>query len=102
MSLDYVYDDGSKYGFSYQEMREQYHQYKAMTDKQFFHRKNLIQALHFACFVAFIKELPNSATLSDQGLIHQLVHHLHIGDEPYVKSERRKTRQQFDDLLELK
>ena len=104
--MEYVFDEAEggrrKYGFSYQELREEYHRYKAMTDKEFFSKKNLPAALHFACFVAFVKELGINATVGDEGIIHQLVHHLHIGDVDIIKDRRRETRRQFDDLLELK
>lgn len=100
MSLEYR-DNGKTYSFSYSDLREHYQRYRAMTDDEFFKRKTLTAALHFAVYASFIKELPTSMVLSDEGLIHQMVHHLHIGKESYIKSERRACRAMFDKYLEF-
>lgn len=96
--------EGEKYsyGFSYKESKDEYQRYIAMTDEEFFHPDNLIAALHFACFIGWVKELPNEILLSDVGLIHMLVHQLHIGYDPSVIEERPLVRERFNQFLELK
>lgn len=105
MSLRYLQvgpdDELHEYHFSYQESKEEYHRYIRMTDEEFFTHENIICAMHFACFVGWIKEISPEALLSDVGLIHLLVHQLHIGNDPIVQAERNLVRQRFQTLLEL-
>ena len=56
-----------------------------MDNKTFI--KNAQKALHFACYVCWIKNLPTKKILSDEGLIHQLVHLLHKSTASYVNIE---------------
>lgn len=43
-----------------------------MSDADFL--KNLADALHLACVICFLKEIPTYVCLSDKGIIHELVH----------------------------
>lgn len=101
MSIEYMFEDGSKYGFSYSSAKEEYHRFKSMDDETFFAPDNFIEALHFACFISFIKELPNACTLSDKGIIHQMVHILHLKSDVCIQGERETIRERFNSLLEL-
>lgn len=58
--------------FDYKTVKKEYNRFKEMDDKSFL--INIVDALHFACYVSWIKNTPTKETLSDQGLIHQLVH----------------------------
>lgn len=43
-----------------------------MSDEEFL--TVLPDALHFACFICFVKELKTEHVLSDTGILHELVH----------------------------
>jgi len=94
--MDYYIED-SRYHFSYQELKEKHLELCALKNDQFL--KQLPQALHIACFICWLKELGNEATISDKGIIHELVHLLHIPEEPLV--DIKKIRKQFKQLLLL-
>jgi len=94
--IDVSYD-GQKfeYDFSYRECRDLYLKYCRLSDSEFLDK--LIEILHFACFVSFLKELSINQTLSDNGIIHQLVHLLHIKNEVSVRLPL--IRKQFEEVL---
>jgi hypothetical protein len=48
-----------------------------MADEVFL--KNIPAVLHCACFICYFKEVSTEACLSDKGIIHELVHLLHLG-----------------------
>lgn len=95
-SLQYQLDSGAHYVLNYQELREDYYRFCAMNDSDFI--ANLPQVLHFACVVGFFKDI-GIASLSDEGIIHELVHLLVIPGEPLVQLS--KIRGQFKEVLEL-
>lgn len=61
-----------KYGFSYQELRDDYRRFALMGDDDFL--ANLLDILHFAVYVSYIKEVQTRWVLADNGIIHELVH----------------------------
>jgi hypothetical protein len=77
MSIHYKVNDHT-FGFSYQQCKQQADRINAMTDDEFM--QILPEALHLAVFVCWVKEYPADYLLSDHGLIHELVHLLHIPD----------------------
>lgn len=83
---------------SYQELRDLYIDITEMSDDEFMSK--ISEILHAACIIAWFKELGSDATISDVGIIHQLVHLLHIPDEPTIILS--EIREQFNALLELK
>ena len=86
------------YTISYVELRELYQTYKALNNEEF--KRRLPEVLHFACICAFYKEIPTHICLSDEGVIHQLVHLLHLTDEePLIKVA--EIREQFNKELKL-
>lgn len=84
------------YSFSYKKLVEDYERFCEMSDEEFM--ASLPKVLHFACFVGFIKEF-DYAHLSDDGIIHQLVHLLDIPNEPLIKI--KDIRKQFEETLKL-
>ena len=70
------YQKDKFYTFSYSELRQMYFKYKNMNDDDF--EKNILDILHFSCFVCWVKELPNEVTIGDMGLIHEMVHFLTV------------------------
>lgn len=79
--LEYKVDNHT-YGFSYKELKEEYFKHIEMSDKKFM--ENLPSALHLACFICFIKEVPTYICLSDKGIIHELTHLLQHGQTDAV------------------
>jgi len=71
MPIEYL-SEGAKFSLSYQELREHYLNFCDMSDADFL--KNLADALHLACVICFLKEIPTYVCLSDKGIIHELVH----------------------------
>jgi hypothetical protein len=92
--MDYLVGD-NRYSFNYQELKSDYVEYSLMSDTDFL--KRLPQILHFACMVAYLKNLQSEATVGDEGIIHQLVHVL-TGTANHSLSE---IRQQFSSICEL-
>jgi len=71
MSIEYL-SEGAKFSLSYQELREHYLNFCDMSDSDFL--KNLPDAIHLACIICFLKEVPTYVCLTDKGIIHELVH----------------------------
>lgn len=94
--MEYIVD-GSKYNLSYSDLKEKYTNISELSLDKFL--LILPEVLHLTCIISFLKEIPSYITLSDKGLIHELIHLLHIGDEPLVDAE--KIRQQFIDEMKL-
>lgn len=94
--MEYL-QNGKRYHLSYQELRESHLQMTRMTDEQFLGA--LPKAMHLACVLCWLKELPASAVLADDGIIHQLAHLLHIPDEPLI--DLTEIRKQFNEQLAL-
>lgn len=94
--IEYV-EDGHRYSFSYLEAKEHYHRICNYSDIEF--QANVIEILHFACFICYFKEV-GICVLSDRGLIHELVHLLHIKDEPLNQSIN-ELRTQFQTICKL-
>ncbi len=88
-----------KFGCSYQELKEEHLRFVGMTDKQF--KKNLPAALHLAVFLCWFKELPSGMVLCDDGIIHQLVHLLHLKNEPIITDQFDDIRNLFNTVLAL-
>lgn len=93
--MEYLIND-TKYHFSYKELKEKYLELSFLTLEEFLER--LPEILHFAVFVCWFKGRGNEC-LSDVGIIHQLIHLLHIKDEPLVDAE--KIKKQFEEELRL-
>jgi|GEM_PF-1847187 len=75
MSIEYVIGT-SRYDLSYQELKEQYEKFVQMSDEEFL--ANLPAAAHLACVICWLKEEPGSVVLGDQGIIHELIHLIHM------------------------
>ena|ERR1043165_289384 len=63
---------GGKYGFSYQWLKEDYRRFALMSDEDFL--ANIVDIVHFAVYVCYVKELQTQWVLSDTGVVHELVH----------------------------
>jgi hypothetical protein len=79
--MEYIVE-GHQYSFSYQDVKEHYYRVCDMTDVEFLGK--LPEIIHLACAIAYFKEIPTYVCLSDEGVIHALVHLLHIPEEPNI------------------
>lgn len=85
---------GGKYGFAYQSLRDDYLRYVMMTDEEFL--SSVLDILHFACFVCYIKEMPTQWVLSDTGIVHELVHLMDPATRPDAEAELDRIRDTFN------
>lgn len=70
--------EGRTFSFNYQELKEEYEKICEYTPQQFL--DNVVEILHFTCFISYIKNTPSYILLNDKGLIHELVHLIHLKD----------------------
>lgn len=94
--MDYLVN-GLEYRLSYRELREQYLEFCRLSDEEFMSR--LPAAIHLACVIGYLKEINTTEALSDKGIIHELVHLLHIPLEKSVCVA--EIRKKFQVILEL-
>lgn len=94
--MEYLVDN-KKYSLSYTDLKEKYNLFSKLSLSEFLDR--LPEVLHLTCIISYLKEVPSYNTLSDTGLIHELVHLLDITDEPLVDAE--KIRQKFINEMKL-
>lgn len=71
MPIEYLSEE-TKFSLSYQELREYYLKFCNMSDTEFL--ENIPEALHLACIICFLKEIPTYVCLTDKGIIHELTH----------------------------
>jgi len=99
MKSEIKYKVGNK-TFLYNKGRahESYLKYCEMSDEEFI--KNILDILHFAVYICFIKDLKTKDILCDDGLIHQLVHLTKSNTREYVNL--KKIRNNFKKNLHIK
>ncbi len=68
--------DGAKFSLSYQELRQKHIELCDMSDAEFM--DHIPEAAHLACVICFLKETPTYICLSDKGIVHELIHLMHI------------------------
>ena len=94
--MEYLINN-NKYNLSYSDLRERYNEICSLSLESFLGR--LPEVLHLSCMISFLKEVPAYNTLADDGLMHELIHLLHIPDEPLVCAE--KIKKQFEEEMKL-
>lgn len=87
--------DNKEYVYDPLMLRFHYNTFTIMCDEEFL--ENLPKILHFSCFMSFVLKLNHIETLSDKGIIHELVHLSNKGTRQF--SEIKKVRDKFDDLF---
>ena len=73
---------GHSYSVSLDQLRSQYHKIFFFDDNDFM--ENLPEVLHYVCFFKWLQKDGHKETLSDKGLLHELIHLQHIPNEPLV------------------
>lgn len=94
--MEYIIEN-RKYILSYQQLREDYYKFCQMSDEEFM--KNLPAAAHLACVICYLKEVPGYVALCDVGIIHELIHLIHIPEGN--TTSLRDIRKLFEERLRL-
>lgn len=99
--MEYITETGRKYSLRYQELREDYHRYKDMSDDDFI--ANVLDILHFCCIVSYLKETSSQILLGDEGIIHELIHLVTIYslDKNEIKFKLGEIRKNFNVTMQL-
>lgn len=85
----------NEYTYNPSLLQMHYQSFLEMSDEEFL--DNIFNALHFACFMSFVKRIDHVETLSDKGVIHELVH---LGKEATRKYTNIKiVRKKFEELF---
>jgi hypothetical protein len=87
-----------RFSLSYQELREEHERMVTLDDAGFV--AELPAAAHLACIVGWLKELGPAATIGDGGIVHELVHLMHMGPSGTTQP-LAEIRAQFARLLFL-
>lgn len=85
------------FSLHYAELKQEHARVCMMDDEEFM--TNLPEVTHLAVAIAYTKELGLDETLGDCGIIHQLLHLMHIPGEPQIVLA--DIRQQYKTLLML-
>lgn len=86
--------EGHRFSYWPEKLEEAHRNLCELSDAEFL--QALPEVLHLACMLCFVLDTPTHECLSDRGVIHQLAHLIHIGDEPAV--ELRLVREKFAGL----
>ncbi len=96
MSITYLVDD-FQYVLSYKKLKDNYETFCLMPDEVFLEK--LPSALHLACMICYLKESPLEQSISDTGIIHELVHLLDIPEDS--TTHLNTIRDKFEKTLKL-
>ena len=88
-----VHEEG-QYSFCYSSLRLDYQRYAMMSDEEFV--ADVLNALHFACYVCFIKEIGSDRALGDDGVVHELLHILIPDTRPDALKKLPRIRDTFN------
>lgn len=89
--------DGMEYSFNYQDLKSKYQAVVNYSDEQFM--DNLPEIAHLACIISYFKGLGTQATISDKGIIHELIHLMTDPEEP--TNDLAEIREKFNRLIKL-
>lgn len=85
----------SDYTYNPMLLQMHYDSFVQMDDEEFL--DNILNALHFACFMSFVMKIDHVEILSDKGVIHELVHLSKKSTKQYTDIEivRKKFKELF-------
>jgi hypothetical protein len=95
MSIGYIVD-GKEYRMSYPDLKNNYIMFCDMSDDEFIH--SIPMALHLACVICYLKEIPSIVCLADTGIIHELTHWIALPKPGITLHDLRKL---FEEQLRL-
>lgn len=89
--------NNKKYILSYQELKSKHNELCELPLNEFLN--HIPRAIHLACIIGYLKELGDECMVSDEGIVHRLVHLLDkTVDSEY---EAKETFEQFKEILKL-
>ena len=97
-TLDKIYKVGNKeFLFDIKSLQYSFKQYKNYNDEEFLN--DIENILHFAVYMCWLKEIPSDICLSDDGIVHQLVHLLKRSTKKH--SDIKEIRKNFNKFLKI-
>ena len=89
--------DGTEYSLDYQDLKLTYDGIVSLNDEDFM--QLLPQIAHLACIVSYFKGLGVQATISDKGIVHELIHLMVDPNEP--TNDLQEIRKSFNEKIKL-
>src|SRR5699024_10584567 len=89
--------EGTTYSLDYQDLKKRYQAVVNYSDEVFM--DNLPEIAHLACIISFFKGLGSNATISDKGIVHELIHLMTDKYEP--TNDLQEIRKSFNDKIKL-
>lgn len=90
------YSVGNKeYNYNIISLRYRYNNYINQSDDEFI--ENIVEILHFAVFVCWVKEIPTDECLADNGIVHELVHLIKQNTRKHANLQ--EIRKKFEETL---
>lgn len=83
--------------FDLKSLQYSFNTYRKYTDEEFI--DNIVDILHFATYVCWIKEIPTDECLADDGIIHELVHCLKSSTRNHT--DLKRIRKKFNKILAI-
>lgn len=80
---------------NYQKLKENYNYFCSISNERFL--MEIKEAMHLAVFICYLKEIPNEKSLSDVGIIHELIHLIN----PDPINDIEEIREKFKTYLKL-
>jgi len=95
-SLQEIYKVGDRqFVYDHKSLQYAFSTYQRYNNEEFL--TNIVDILHFAVYVCWLKEIPSDECLADDGIIHELVHLL---QENTIKhSNLENIRKKFNKTL---
>jgi hypothetical protein len=95
-SLPEIYKIGDrKFVYDEKSLKQNFNKYKKYNNEKFL--ENIVDILHFATYVCWIKEISSDECLSDDGIIHELIHLLKENTIKHTNIEN--IRKKFNKVL---
>ena len=89
--LQEIYKVGNKrFLYDKKSLKFSFNTYKEYSNEEFL--ENIVDILHFAVFACWLKEIPGDDCLSDDGIVHELVHLLKENTIKHVDLEKIRTK----------
>ena len=99
----YLPDDGPdtrRFSVSYQALLNEHATFLQMGDEEI--EAKILEAMHFAMFVCWFKEVPSSVVLGDTGLLHEMLHiRMGVFGSRTKNEVLRTVRALFEQVLKL-
>ena len=97
-SLPEIYKVGNReFVYDHKSLQYAFSTYRGCTNEEFL--ENIVDILHFAVYMCWLKEIPSDECLADDGIIHELVHLLQ--ENTIKNSNLENIRKKFNKTLTI-